>query len=92
MVVTTDEGKNGGAERGTPVVQFDDDADTLTADFAAMFDERGGLRATTCSDWPPEPPPPAELEAAIAQGTTPPVRNAGFYAAVRRPTTSGDLT
>ncbi len=78
------------------VAQYDDDADTLTANFAAMFEDTGlrpiDVRPTTCSDWPPEPPPPAELEAAIAQGTTPPSgRNAGFYMVVRRPTTSGDL-
>ena len=81
IVVTTDE---------VLVAQCDDDADTLTANFGAMFEDTG-VRPTTCSDWPPEPPPPAELEAAIAQGTTPPsARNAGFYMIVRRPTTSGD--
>jgi len=73
------------------VEQCDEDADTLTANFAAMFED--SIRPSTCSDWPPVPPPPAELETAIAQGTTPPSgRNAGFYMIVRRPTTSGDPT
>lgn len=65
-----------------PVIQVDDDADTLLTP----------VRAGTCSDWPPEPPPPAELDGVLAAGTVPPTRNAGVYAAVRRPTTSGDLT
>lgn len=69
-----------------PVPQVDDDADTLTTG----VDERilRALRAGTCSDWPPEPPPPAELEIALAAGTQP--RRAAIYAAVRRPTTSSD--
>jgi hypothetical protein len=69
-----------------PVPQVDDDADTLTTG----VDERilRALRAGTCSDWPPEPPPPVELEAALAEGTQP--RRAAIYVAVRRPTTSGD--
>jgi len=79
-VVTTDE---------VPVQQVDDDADTLTTG----VDERilRAVRAATSSDWPPEPPPPAELEIALAEGTTPPRRHAQIYAAVPRPTTSSDL-
>ena len=65
-------------------MQVDDDADTLTN----CVDERilRALRAGTCNDWPPEPPPPAELEAALAEGTQP--RRAAMFAAVLRPTTS----
>lgn len=75
-MVTTDE---------VPVVQIDEDADTI-------LERVGALRVGTCSDWPPEPPPPAELEAALAEGTERPLRNAAVYIAVRRPTTSGDGT
>jgi hypothetical protein len=51
------------------------------------------LRAQTVADWPPEPPLPADVD--LAQGTethAAPVRNAQFYAAVRRPTTSSEDT
>ena len=72
-----------------PVPQVDDDADTLTTG----LDERilRAVRAATSSEWPPEPPPPAELDIALAEGTFPPQRHAQVYVAVRRPTTSGDL-
>lgn len=80
MVTTTDE---------VPVPQIDDDADTLTQGVDVRI--LRAVRAGTCSDWPPEPPPPGELELALAEGTVPPRRRAGFYTAVRRPTTSGDL-
>jgi hypothetical protein len=49
------------------------------------------LRAITCGDWPPEPPPPSDVD--LAQGTETdmaPVRNAAFYPVVRRPTTSSE--
>jgi hypothetical protein len=49
------------------------------------------LRGVTCSDWPPEPPPPSDVD--LAQGTETrmtPVRNAAFYPIVRRPTTSSE--
>ncbi len=51
------------------------------------------FRGQTSSDWPPEPPLPAEVD--LAQGTlnnAPPVRKAAFYAIVRRPTTSSEPT
>lgn len=52
-----------------------------------------GARATTASEWPPSPPPPpAELDEILAVGTQRPARRARVYAAVRRPTTSGDVT
>ena len=47
------------------------------------------FRAQTSNEWPPEPPLPADVE--LAQGTVqnvPPVRYAGVYQVVRRPTTS----
>ena len=49
------------------------------------------FRGQTASDWPPEPPLPADVE--LAQGTVnnaPPVRKAGIFTAVRRPTTSSE--
>jgi hypothetical protein len=50
------------------------------------------FRAQTSSDWPPAPPLPADVD--LAQGTLtegePVRRNAGFYAVVRRPTTSSE--
>jgi hypothetical protein len=49
-------------------------------------------RATTASEWPPSPPPPAALDPVLAIGTRRPVRRAQVFAAVRRPTTSGDRT
>lgn len=64
-----------------PVPQVDDDYHD-TEPMAAV-------RAGTHSEWPPEPPLPADVD--LAQGTVdnaPPVRNAGIFAAVRRPTTS----
>lgn len=68
------------------VVQVDDDADTLTQGVDVRI--LRAIRAGTSSEWPPEPPPPAELEHALAEGTQPPRRHAQVYAAVRRPTTS----
>jgi hypothetical protein len=62
-----------------PVPQFEED--TLLTELPA--------RAGTHSEWPPEPPPPAEVDVAFAQGTTPP-RRAAIYTAVRRPTTSSE--
>ena len=71
------------------VPQVDDDADTLTQGVDVRI--LRAVRAGTCSDWPPEPPPPGELEIALAEGTMPPPRRRkGVYAAVRRPTTSSD--
>ncbi|HEY5944754.1 MAG TPA: hypothetical protein VIV40_04655 [Kofleriaceae bacterium] len=68
-----------------PVPQIDDDyRDTDPMGMPAM-------RAGTSSEWPPEPPLPADVD--LAQGTVdgaPPVRKAAFYAVVRRPTTSSD--
>lgn len=67
------------------VPQVEDDfRDTQPMDIPPQF------RAGTHLDWPPEPPPPAEVE--LAQGTidkrVAPTRNAGFFAIVFRPTTS----
>ena len=68
-----------------PMPQVDDFRDT---------DPMGtpSLRAGTSSEWPPAPPLPAECD--LAQGTVTegvrPVRNAQFYAVVRRPTTSSE--
>jgi hypothetical protein len=78
-VVTTDE---------VPVEQVDDDADTLTQGVDPRILQ--AVRAGTRSDWPPEPPLPAELEHPLAEGTIPPPRAARVYSAVRRPTTSSD--
>ena len=51
------------------------------------------MRAGTFSDWPPEPPLPADVD--LAAGTiddgVPPPRTASIFAAVRRPTTSSEL-
>jgi len=74
----------------------------------APMETQHGRRASTSSDWPPEPPLPADVE--LAQGTLsdndpiddlelaagtithgqPVRRHAEIFAAVRRPTTSGD--
>jgi len=67
-----------------PMPQVDDFRDT---------DPMGtpSLRAQTSSDWPPAPPLPADID--LAQGTINggvKPRNAGFYAVVRRPTTSSE--
>jgi hypothetical protein len=67
-----------------PVPQIDEFDDTAPMDIP--------VRASTFSEWPPEPPLPADVD--LAQGTItegkPAQRNAGFYAVVRRPTTSSD--
>jgi hypothetical protein len=68
-----------------PVAQVDDFRDT---------DPMGvpSFRAQTSSDWPPAPPLPADVDLAMGTVTegVPAQRNAGFYAVVRRPTTSSD--
>jgi hypothetical protein len=50
------------------------------------------FRASTHSDWPPEPPLPADVDLAVGTLTegVPPPRTARIFAAVRRPTTSSD--
>lgn len=68
-----------------PVPQAEDDfRDTEPMGVPVPF------RAQTHLDWPPEPPPPAEVD--LAQGTinkpVAPVRKAGFFAIVFRPKTS----
>ena len=78
-----------------PVAQVDDFRD-LVVDRDDDFrdtDPMGvpSFRASTSSEWPPAPPLPADVD--LAQGTVdgaPPVRKAGIYAAVRRPTTSNE--
>jgi len=67
-----------------PVPQIDDPHDT--APMAVPF------RAGTFSDWPPEPPLPADLDLAVGTITegVPPPRTASIFAAVRRPTTSSE--
>ena len=72
-----------------PVPQVDDFPD----DFRDT-DPMGvpSFRAQTAGGWPPEPPLPADLDLAVGTITkgVPPTRNAGFYAVVRRPTTSSE--
>lgn len=75
------------------VPQIDDDfADTIVESIEPFHPLgcRPTSRATTSSDWPPPPPLPTTLTEALALGTEPPRRRAQVYAAVRRPTTSGD--
>ncbi len=73
---------------------FDDDADTILEIVEPLqpIVMLQDTRAATAHDWPPEPPPPAALDEVLAVGTQPPARRAKVYAAVRRPTTSGDAT
>ena len=78
------------------VVQIDDDFVVVDDEFhdTAPMAIPPGMRAQTHGGWPPEPPPPADLE--LAAGTitegVPPRRNAGIFAAVARPSTSSDDT
>ena len=67
-----------------PVPQIDDVHDTAPMAIP--------MRAGTFSEWPPEPPPPADsdLAAGSVTGVKPLPRTASIFAAVRRPTTSGD--
>ena len=76
-----------------PVPQIDDDVhDTARMDVP--------FRAGTFSEWPPEPPLPADVDFAmgsISEGVPPRSaievvvpRNASIFAAVRRPTTSSE--
>lgn len=79
------------AERFVP--QVDDDFADTEIELIEPFHPMGTApvsRAITSSDWPPAPPLPGELSEALAIGTEPPRRRAQIYAAVRRPTTSGD--
>ena len=70
-------------------VDVDEDADTILEVIEPLQPiVIHGARATTASEWPPSPPPPAELDEVLAVGTQPPARRARIYAAVRRPTTS----
>jgi hypothetical protein len=75
-----------------PVPQIDDFADTEVEIIEPLHPIgcTPTSRATTSSDWPPAPPLPASLDDAFAIGTEAPRRRAQIYAAVRRPTTSGD--
>ncbi|HEY5927590.1 MAG TPA: hypothetical protein VIV11_38160 [Kofleriaceae bacterium] len=74
------------------VVQIDDDFH----DTAPMAIPPGlaGARAQTHADWPPAPPPPADLDLAVGTITegVPPRRHAGIFAAQPRPTTASDDT
>jgi len=75
------------------VPQVDDDFADTVIELIEPFHPMGTAplsRAITSSDWPPAPPLPGELSEALAIGTAPPRRRAQIYAAVRRPTTSGD--
>lgn len=75
-----------------PVPQVDDFRDLALVDDFRDTDPMGvpAFRTHTSSDWPPEPPLPADVD--LAQGTVdsaPPARKAAIYAAVR-PTTSSE--
>ena len=68
------------------VPQILDDHDTVPMPMPAE------LRASTSSEWPPQPPMPGDIELAIGTLTdgVPPPRTAQIFEAVRRPTTSSD--
>ena len=71
------------------VLQVEDEL-ILSEDYCHDTDEMTAPNRPITQEWPPQPPPPADL----AQGTMtegePVQRRARFYAAVRRPTTQGD--
>ncbi|HEX5058981.1 MAG TPA: hypothetical protein VFV99_06455 [Kofleriaceae bacterium] len=78
----------------TPVPQVEDEYAIPQLDDEFHDTERmevAAVREDTYLGWPPAPPLPAEVE--LAQGTVdshPPVRKAGMFAAVRRPTTNSE--
>ena len=63
-----------------PVPQVDDDATVISPP---------PIRGATHSEWPPEPPPPAE-DVEQTEVCAPPGRPAAIIAAVARPVTSSD--